>query len=752
MAITNKKIQFFNTDLTTYLAHQSSVYDGSLFFINDLSTASSPSRTGGRIYNGPNLVANVGFEEFTVADATGTSGTYITGITPTAAQAEDGTLVLGLEVTRQTPPAAQNNYANVKIAAASSGVSNQAGVSSTTTVGPNATNDTLTFTPGNKWVTLYGTGNGDSIKITHLVGTISGGSANTLYGPTAAVTQPDGTPQTINIPQIKVDEAGHVTQVNHYTLTIKDTSAAKGYFGTKSGNDVSLHIGPEATASRDGMNGHGVQFREGTDVSIDRVNDYTLTINHATKTATAGTDTAMTIKPGESKSFTHVSNLGTIDNGHITSTYKTQQVTVDLTGLSNAVHWKGSVSSLPSRPSGGWSDYAAGDVIAVGGKEYILDNESSTGTTGWREFGDEGNWVPKTRKVTGDGTYLSESPTGGALSSDVTISHKALLTTGTANTAYGSATKVPQIKVDAAGHVTSVTSVDITNSRDPGYGKITPANSPSVTDSIEGNTTQIAATDYNEAFTFKAGNKWLVVAGTNSGTAGSDRIDIVHSAPGAASATADTSSFGNGGTFKAVTGITTDAAQHVTGFTLTTFTAPQITNTDHAYLYLGKDVNPTSTLTSGFTSNNTGAFINVKSGNDTTSALGDNHNIKIVGAKDISVDNTGKGIITVQHTNAAITADTTDGFKTFKVDAYGHITGYTAKTVATFNVKVSQADSGQGTSTTPTTLSTHTDFGTTPADLTFTRPDTSTIAGTGLCIQGGNGESWFDFAPAWQTL
>lgn len=739
MAITSgTKINFYNTDLSTFTSQQENVKDGSLFFIND------GNGHGGRIYSGSNLVANVGFEEFSVTKSG--NGSYITGITPTSSVSDDGTLTLGLTLSTGTPAAAQNNYATVNIAAASTAVTNQTGLSSVVTVGPNTTSDTLTFTPGNKWITLYGSANGDSITVSHLVGTISGGTAGTVYGPTAAVTQTAGTSEEIMVPQLKVDEAGHVTQVNHYKLTVVDSNdnSAKAYFSTLSSNDVSLHIGPAASATSDGTNGRGVTFSQGTDITFTRNSDAKLTINHATisPSVTEPLD-AETVKPGQSKTITWLDNFGLGSNGHV-SGYSKKTLNIDLTGLTNAIHWKGSVAALPSRPASGWVDYATGDVIAVGGKEYILDNDTSTGITGWREFGDEGNWVPKTRKVLGDGTYLTHSGTG-VLSSDVTISHKTLLGTGTPDTSYGTDTKVPQIKVDAAGHIKSISEVDINfpdavkaiwfKNNDASTGQLT------VQDGI------ISPASSGE-LSINAVNKWIHLNGDQEGS-DTPSILIAHDAPGKTPVTtangigigATTVDGQTSWTFSVITDVSTDEAKHVTYIERKPISIYS-DNSDHAYLYLGKTANPTSTLASGWTSNNTGAFINVKSTQDTTSAVGDDHNIKIIGAKDVSVDVTAKGVITVQHSNAAITANTTNGFKTFAVDAYGHVTSYTAKTATTFTVK---ADN--------TSVAAQTDFETAQT-LNFAKPSTSAADATKLKISGTGSSTGvtYDFGPVWQTL
>lgn len=736
MAITSgTKINFYNTNYATFAANQANVKDGSLFFLNDGSAGH-----GGRIYSGTNLVANVGFEEFSLTKSG--SGSYITDITPTSFVADDGTLTVGLTLSTGTPDAAKNNYATVKIAAASTAVTNQAGGSSAVTVGPNTTSDTLTFTPGNKWITLYGTANDDSIKVSHLVGTISGGSANTVYGPSTAVTQTAGTSKEIMVPQLKVDEAGHVTQVNHFKLTVVDsanTDKAKGYFGTKSSNDVSLHIGPNATASADGTDGHGVTFTQGTQITLTRDNDAKLMIAHEEiNTAVEQGAETVTVLPGQSKTIDWLDNFSTTVNGHVSS-YTPRTFTVDLTGLSSAIHWKGSVSTLPSRPSSGWVAYEAGDVIAVGNKEYILDNESSTGTSGWREFGNEGDYVPTTRKVLGEGPYLTQS-SSGVLSSDVTISHKTLLTTGTSDTNYGSDTKVPQIKVDAAGHVTSISNVDITHPE--GFGAIDLINNDTSTNQLTSANSVINATTSADEMILESANKWLHLAGGSN----SEDLPVIYIAHDASGSTTVTKVDGIGvtpggtiNTFEVITDISTDAAKHVTYIEKKPISIIS-DNADNAYVVANSATATQANLTANSTAN--GAWINVWS--DQTAAnttVANKHSIKLYGVRDVSVSAEKDGIISIGHSNT-VTANTTDGWKTFAFDAHGHITAATTKTATTFTVK---ADS--------TSVAAQTDFGT-AQELKFQKPSTAAADATKLKISGTGSSTGvtYDFGPVWQTL
>lgn len=60
-----------------------------------------------------------------------------------------------------------------------------------------------------------------------------------------------------------------------------------------------------------------------------------------------------------------------------------------VSSMSGAFAYKGSFSSLPAT-----TNYEAGNVVAVGDKEYLLVDDN--GTKSWREFGDEGSYVAKT--------------------------------------------------------------------------------------------------------------------------------------------------------------------------------------------------------------------------------------------------------------------------------------------------------------------------------------------------------------------
>lgn len=75
-------------------------------------------------------------------------------------------------------------------------------------------------------------------------------------------------------------------------------------------------------------------------------------------------------------------------------------------GVTGALHFKGVVAELPAD----LSTYNEGDVILVGNKEYVCNDED--GTKSWIELGDEGSYALKTTTI--NGQPLSANVTLGA--------------------------------------------------------------------------------------------------------------------------------------------------------------------------------------------------------------------------------------------------------------------------------------------------------------------------------------------------
>ncbi len=105
-------------------------------------------------------------------------------------------------------------------------------------------------------------------------------------------------------------------------------------------------------------------------------------------------------------------------------------------GISGAMHFRGVFESLPTA-----ADYNEGDVVVVGGKEYVLALNGTSGAKNWNELGDEGSHALKSIKVEGDGTYITG---GGDLTTNRKLSHKSY------TAASAAAVKIGR---DAGGHV-----------------------------------------------------------------------------------------------------------------------------------------------------------------------------------------------------------------------------------------------------------------------------------------------------------
>lgn len=196
-----------------------------------------------------------------------------------------------------------------------------------------------------------------------------------------------------------------------------------------------------------------------------------------------------------------------------------------------------------------------------------------------------------TVKLTGDATGESAGSKKG-WSVPVTLANSGVTAgsygpSANAEPGYGATFNVPYITVDAKGRVTSastktikIPASDEQDHRDEGYGKITPAGDTG-TSAVTANTIQITAKSYNEGFTFKTGNKWLTVAGTERATTGSDILTIGHkaglTAKSSYGSTATTAS-ADGGTIK-VTDVQYDEAGHIAASTDRTITLSQVKNT-----------------------------------------------------------------------------------------------------------------------------------------------------------------------------
>lgn len=239
------------------------------------------------------------------------------------------------------------------------------------------------------------------------------------------------------------------------------------------------------------------------------------------------------------------------------------------------------------RPGG-----ATGDVDAIGGKYYtdFIEALSTTGsgtitgdvtgtlsydivtgaingTTSIAEqtyYADATNvqfHVPSNSyKVAGDTNAIDTSITKSGTAVTLTVDHKDLLASGTADQSYGSTTAIPVLTVNAQGHVTSINSTSISTTL-------------SISDDDDDTGSVALASD-----TLKfAGGTYLSSDISVDGT--TDIVTFSHDAT-TRTDTTSTETTTNGGTFDVVNSVTTNATGHITAVDVKTVTLPNIQETD----------------------------------------------------------------------------------------------------------------------------------------------------------------------------
>lgn len=231
------------------------------------------------------------------------------------------------------------------------------------------------------------------------------------------------------------------------------------------------------------------------------------------------------------------------------------------------------------RPGG-----AAGDVDAIGGKYYTdfidslyttgsgnltgdvtgtlsydIVNGTISGTTSIAEqtyYADDTNvqfHVPSdSYKVAGDTNAIDTSITKSGTAVTLTVDHKDLLASGTADQSYGSTTAIPVLTVNAQGHVTSINSTSISTTL-------------SISDDNDDTGSVALASD-----TLKfAGGTYLSSDVSVDGT--TDIITFSHDATTRSDATS-AASVRSGQNFTAVDSVTTNSEGHVTAVNVKTVT------------------------------------------------------------------------------------------------------------------------------------------------------------------------------------
>ena len=167
---------------------------------------------------------------------------------------------------------------------------------------------------------------------------------------------------------------------------------------------------------------------------------------------TAGAQLAVgDIKDAAAKSDIKNTTITLSING-VEKTFTTNQSTADKLawtlndlGLTNALHFKGVKTTLPET-----AEYAEGDVVLVGNKEYVLALNGENVAKKWNELGDAESHALKSVTISGDGTFITG---GGSLAANRTLSH-VTYNDPKAEGAY-------KITIDNAGHISKATALKI---------------------------------------------------------------------------------------------------------------------------------------------------------------------------------------------------------------------------------------------------------------------------------------------------
>ena len=508
------------------------------------------------------------------------------------------------------------NGAAVEVAGTSANTSNNSDVTfvqgGNITITPNATSRTITIAATD---TTYSAGTYLELSGTQFYHKTSGVSAGS-YGPTGDVQGNNGA--TISVPQIKVDAQGHITEISNKTFTAVNSTYTvnNGSFEikTKVGNNAAVSV---SSTSANTASNSSITFIQGGNISLtsDTTNK-TITIAATDTTYTAGTylnlsGTQFSHKNSGAAAGTYGpsadvsgSNGATISvpqikvdaQGHITEISNKTFTAVDHTYTVNNGSFaiKTKVGSGAAVSVGSTSANASGntDVTFIQGTNVSLTSDTTNRTI----------TIAATDTTYTAGTYLELSGTQFKhKNSGVTANSYG--PTGDVTGSEGATIKVPQITVDAQGHITGVTertytSKNSTYTVNNGTYSVK-MKSGDTTTTISDFTANQSGTDditfikgANITLTGDTTNRTITIAATDTTyTAGTgltlSGTQFKHS-NSVTAGTAGTSSATSGSTL-AVPYITYDAQGHITAtgthtHTITGFLTSHQTLTNHAKL------------------------------------------------------------------------------------------------------------------------------------------------------------------------
>ena len=394
-------------------------------------------------------------------------------------------------------------------------------------------------------------------------------TSNTTKGPSAGLTiNGTTTSGSIVVPKVTVNKYGHVTALSEQTISITLPGLEKST-ATGSGNVIT-----DFTVS-----GHTITPTKGISV-------YTKT--EVDNAIAAATNAAVVMR----------GTLGT--NGTITSLPTASSTTL---GDAYKVITAGTYASTAAKVGDVFICYTTDDK----NYSWMLVPSGDDIEDTWRDV-----YLDSTQKL-GTGTSTGALKLLNTTTSGISVTYDGGFKFDV-KTGYTTSGKNYKVQKDTSGNLyVNVPWTDNNdNDRDPGYGKITPANSTAVT-ALTGNTTQITAGTYNENVKFSAANKWIVLAGSASSTNGSDEMKWGHALSGVTAGSigpsADVTQTAGNEASMSVPVITFDAAGHITGVATKTFKvidttygivsnsanglAPKMTTNNAFLTRVGSATNPT---------------------------------------------------------------------------------------------------------------------------------------------------------------
>lgn len=200
----------------------------------------------------------------------------------------------------------------------------------------------------------------------------------------------------------------------------------------------------------------------GTPIETAVASGVNVTIKHKDSGVTAGTygtNSTTSITAGSTGSIV-VPQVEVNSYGHITSA-SNQSISIDLSGLTGAMHWVGLSTTDPKGSSGatfsGHTTWSKGDVVTYNSKEYVLSGDSNTAAN-WLELGDEGSHALKGTTTCSPGDGMTGTTMYAYVSgSNGSIAHAVPSGASAGKKDSASNNFIKSVTTDKFGHVTAYT-------------------------------------------------------------------------------------------------------------------------------------------------------------------------------------------------------------------------------------------------------------------------------------------------------